>query len=108
VQFFDDYAPGFAEERKKRQEATPRVASMTPANGATDVDPGLTAITVTFDRPMRDGGWAVVGGGPNFPEITGKLSYDAKRLVMTVPVKLKPDWSYASAARAASRSSRTA
>lgn len=94
VAFFDDYAPGFAEERKKRAERTPHVVSMTPENGATDVDPGLAAITVTFDRPMMAGGYAFVGGGPQYPETTGKPSYDGKRRVITLPVKLKPDWDY--------------
>ncbi len=72
----------------------PRVAALTPANGAGDVDPATTAIVVTFDRAMRDQGWSVVGGGPNFPEMTGKPSYDQDRKVLTIPVKLKPDWQY--------------
>jgi hypothetical protein len=94
VEFFDDLAPEFAEDWKKREAARPRVVSMTPANGATDVDPGLKAIVVTFDRPMATGGYAVVGGGPHFPETTGRGSYDAEGRVFTLPVKLKPDWSY--------------
>ena len=67
---------------------------MTPVNGAEDVDPDLTELVVTFDRPMRDGAWAVVGGGPNFPKMTGQPSYDAARKVLTVPVELKPGWRY--------------
>src|SRR5690606_32687187 len=71
----------------------PKVVTMTPANGATDVDPATQAIVITFDRPMRDRGWAVVGGGEHFPRL-GSLSYDAGRKVLTVPVELKPDWEY--------------
>ena len=67
---------------------------MTPANEATDVDPELSAIKVVFDRPMQDGSWSMVGGGPNFPEIVGKPAYDATKMVWTVSVKLKPDWRY--------------
>jgi len=45
----------------------PKVVSMIPANGAQDVDPGLTAIQVVFDRPMTDKNWAMVGSGPIIP-----------------------------------------
>lgn len=77
-----------------RAQKAPRVVSMAPANGQQDVDPGLTALVITFDRPMRDGGWAVVGGGEHFPELTGKPSYDQECKVLTVPCKLKPSWRY--------------
>jgi hypothetical protein len=73
---------------------TPKVVAMTPQNGQQDVDPATTELVVTFDRPMRDGSWAVVGGGEHYPETTGKPSYDASRKVLTLPIKLKADWSY--------------
>lgn len=84
-----DYEQHFAAEMAQ----LPRVVRMTPANGAADVDPALQAIVITFDRPMRDRSWAVVGGGPHFPK-TGKPAYDAARMVLTLPVELKPDWQY--------------
>jgi len=84
----------YAEAQERLSAAAPKVVAMTPANGATDVDPGLKMIRVTFDRPMRDGGWAFVGGGPNFPKVTGKPSYDEKRTTLTLPIELKPGWSY--------------
>ena len=44
---------------------------------------------------MKDGNWAVVGGGPNFPEMSGKPSYDATPRVLTIPpMRLKPNWEY--------------
>ncbi len=67
---------------------------MTPANGASDVDPGLGAIRVVFDRPMAEGSWSMVGSGPHFPEIVGKPSYDSKRTCWTARVRLKPAWEY--------------
>ncbi len=88
VDFFNRYAAGL-----KAQER-PRVISIVPANGATDVDPDLTAIKITFSEPMVDKNWSVVGGGPDFPEITGDISYDKDRIVLTIPVKLKPSWTY--------------
>jgi hypothetical protein len=67
---------------------------MIPANGARNVDPGVTAIQVVFDRPMSDGSWSMCGGGPHFPETVGKSSYDARRTTWTVRVKLKPASTY--------------
>ncbi len=74
--------------------STPKVVSIVPAIGSRDVDPTTTAIVVTFDRPMRDRAWSVVGGGPAFPESTGAPSYDETRTVLTIPVRLKPAWDY--------------
>jgi len=74
--------------------AAPRVVSMVPANGATDVDPARTEIRVTFDRPMKAGGWSFVGGGPTFPKTTGGAFYDGARKVITLPVALVPNHRY--------------
>jgi hypothetical protein len=90
VEFFAEYAKGEA----ARQAKAPKVVSLLPAATATGVDPGLKALAVTFDRPMQDGSWAVVGGGPKFPKIAGRLSYDAARKVLTIPVELQPGTSY--------------
>jgi hypothetical protein len=92
VEFFGAYAKRFAETAAK----APVVVKMEPANGAQDVDPDLRALVITFDRPMRDGCWAVVGGGPRYPAFPkgGRPSYDAARKVLTVPVELKPAWDY--------------
>jgi hypothetical protein len=94
VAFFDQYAETFAEEHAALEKKLPKVVSITPANGASDVDPDLAMIRVVFDRAMQDGSWSMVGGGPNFPEIAGKPAYDGAKTIWTVPVKLKPDWSY--------------
>ncbi len=94
VAFFNDYSRDFAEKYKAAESKKPKVVSMVPANGAKDVDPSQAFILVVFDRPMRDGSWSLVGGGPHYPETTGRPSYDKARKTWTVPVKLKPDWSY--------------
>lgn len=90
IAFFDQYAQKY----EQRVANAPRVVSMTPKNGATDVNPRLKKIRIRFNRPMADKSWSVVGGGPNFPEIAGDISYDKHRKLLTIPVKLKPDWSY--------------
>jgi hypothetical protein len=94
VAFFNDYAETYAEKQAALEAKRPKVVSMTPANGASEVDPELAAIQVVFDRPMQDGSWSVVGGGPHFPEVRGRPSYDSAGTTFTLPVRLKPDWSY--------------
>jgi hypothetical protein len=86
----ETFAAEFAAAEAKR----PHVVALVPANGAQDVDPGITAIVVTFDRPMRDRSWSVVGGGPRMPKLAGEPSYDAARQVLTIPVALQPGTSY--------------
>jgi hypothetical protein len=107
IAFFNDYAKqadtklGVIKAEKEKQvqeqrEKGPKIVSMIPANGAEDVDPGLKAIVVTFDRPMRSPGWAVVtlGAADKVPKGTGPVGYDAARKVFTMPVELQPDKEY--------------
>jgi hypothetical protein len=94
VTFFADYAKDFPKAQAELAAHRPKVVRMTPANGAQDVDPGLTAIQVVFDRSMADKSWSLVGGGPNYPKTGKGAHYDAERKIWTVPVELKPDWSY--------------
>lgn len=94
VSLFNEYAAKLEQETPASSSEAPRVVSMTPANGAENVDAGTSEIRVTFDRPMRDGSWAMVGGGPHHPETTGRPRYDTQRTTWSVPVKLKPDWRY--------------
>ena len=93
VHFFNDYAPQFVQKMKEQLENTPKVISMTPKNGDKNVDPGLEAIIVTFDRPMG-GKYSFVGGGPHFPEGIAKPKYDSDQKTITLKVKLKPNWKY--------------
>jgi Domain of unknown function (DUF4932)/Bacterial Ig-like domain len=101
----EDFSPRlvafFAESAKKLPKTLadlaakrPKVVSMIPANGAQDVDPGLTAIQVVFDRPMANKSWSLVGDGPHCPEAGKGAHFDAQRKTWTVPVTLKPNWSY--------------
>jgi tetratricopeptide (TPR) repeat protein len=70
--------------------AKPEIVGTIPVAFATDVDPNLAAITVTFNQPMRDGSWSWTGGGEMYPNTTGRPSYDAARKTCTLPVKLEP------------------
>jgi hypothetical protein len=64
------------------------IVETSPAIGATDVDPSITEITLTFDRDMS-GGMSWTGGGPEFPgDPSQKASWRDKR-VCVLPVKLE-------------------
>ncbi|MCL2304563.1 MAG: DUF4932 domain-containing protein [Planctomycetaceae bacterium] len=53
---------------QKREEDRPKITALNPPNGAKDVDPGITEISVTFDRPMNGGmSWCSKDGHATFP-----------------------------------------
>jgi beta-lactamase regulating signal transducer with metallopeptidase domain len=80
-----------ASEDLKRKTSKPQIVGLIPRNGATDVDPKLTEIRVTFNVAMGEGcSWT--GGGSDFPKVPeGKKVYwtdDHKTCVL--PVELQP------------------
>jgi hypothetical protein len=94
VTFFDEYADRFAKEQASLDTRRPKVVSIAPPNGSTNVDANLQTIEVVFDRPMRDGSWSMCGAGPHHPETVDKPHYEADHKTWKVAVKLKPDWDY--------------
>lgn len=94
VTFFKDYSNGFAEKQAALAAKRPKILWMSPTNGASLVDPGVTNFQVAFDRPMRDGSWALVGDRAQCPEGTAPPRYDSARKLWSVPVKLKPEFTY--------------
>jgi RNA polymerase sigma-70 factor (ECF subfamily) len=72
----------------------PRIVATSPANGATDVDPGLTEITVTFDQDMG-AGFSWTGGGPQYPASPeGARAHWQDKRTCVMPVKLEPGHHY--------------
>jgi hypothetical protein len=74
----------------------PEIVAIDPPNGATDVNPAVTELRVTFNIAMGHGmSW--VGEVPNFPgSPEGKKPYwtdGGKTCVL--PVVLRPGWKYA-------------
>jgi beta-lactamase regulating signal transducer with metallopeptidase domain len=68
---------------------TPNIVSTMPAVGATDIDPGLKEITVTFDQDMRSG-FSWTGGGPDYPSIPeGQKPEWRDKRTCVLPVKLE-------------------
>lgn len=72
-------------------ENAPKIVSVTPADGAKDVDPNLGEIVVCFDRPMREG-WSLIGNG--WPKIVGTPEFDSTMTKLTIRVNLNPETEY--------------
>ena len=73
----------------------PQIVKMEPPNDASNVDPSLTEIRVTFNMPMGDG-FSWCGGGEHYPKIPeGKKPFwkEDKR-TCALPVQLKRGWTY--------------
>ncbi len=94
VSFFKDYSTGFAERQTALAARRPKILWMSPTNGATRVDPSQATLQVVFDRPMKNGSWALVGDPSQCPEGNGKPGYNAARTIWSFPVKLKPEFNY--------------
>ncbi|MCW5552912.1 MAG: HEAT repeat domain-containing protein [Verrucomicrobiae bacterium] len=78
------------------ESAPPVVVKTVPVAGATDVDPGLTELRVTFSKAMQDGSWSwSTWGEENFPETTGAPRYLGDARTCVLPVKLQPNKFYA-------------
>jgi beta-lactamase regulating signal transducer with metallopeptidase domain len=78
-----------ASEDLKRQISPPTIVSSSPAKGATDVVPGLTEITVTFDQDMG-GGMSWTGGGPEYPPVPeGQKAQWRDKRTCVLPVQLQ-------------------
>ncbi len=85
---------GYAAALPKPADAgIPRVISVSPTNGARNVDPNRREMVVEFDRPMRPGSWSIVGEPKEMPEFSAPR-YDESQTTFTVSVKLEPNKRY--------------
>ena len=88
----------FIAELQKQEENCPKVIATNPPNGAKDVDPGITEISLSFDRPMRDDlDWNTQNAGILFPERSEHLPpvwSDDKHTCTISHVVLKPGQTY--------------
>ena len=78
------------------ETAPPVVVNTIPTAGATEVDPALTELRVTFSKPMQDRSWSwSTWGEEHFPEMTGQPRYLDDGRTCVLPVKLEPGRFYA-------------
>jgi hypothetical protein len=82
-----------AEELETGTGEVPKVISIIPAMGATDVAPGPGQLRVEFDRPMRGGSWSVCRTEREFPQ-GSTPRFDAERRVFTLDWVLEPGRTY--------------
>lgn len=89
------FATKGADAETEARVKAPRIASISPENGAADVDPNTDSLRVKFDIPM-DEGMSWTGGGPQFPKLAEgkKPSWSADGLTCTLPVSLEPNHEY--------------
>ena len=88
-------AKGFTAEISL-ESAPPVVVKTVPVAGATDVDPTLTEIKVTYSKAMQDGSWSwSTWGEGTFPETSGQPRYLPDGRTGVLPVKLEPGKFYA-------------
>jgi RNA polymerase sigma-70 factor (ECF subfamily) len=78
------------------ESAPPVVVKAVPEAGASDIDPGIAEIQVTFSQPMQDGSWSWTNASKEtFPKTTGKPRYLEDQRTAVLPVKLEPGRTYA-------------
>jgi len=75
-------------------QGPPRVVSMSPPDGAVNVDPATSELRVTFDRVMDEGWSWVTEGKESFPEAVGKAFMTPDRRTAVMPVRLEPGRTY--------------
>jgi len=77
--------------------APPVVVKTVPPAGATDVDPSLTEIKVTYSKAMQDRSWSWCWweNKDDYPETTGDPRYLQDSRTCVLPVKLQPNKFYA-------------
>ena len=79
---------------RAQPEKLPKVVATIPADGDSDVDPGLTTIRIIFDRPMRQNTLFVPVAGTKNIEWTGKAGWESQNTVYWFSTKLEPDTEY--------------
>jgi hypothetical protein len=78
------------------QKLPPVVVRTIPESGATNVDPALSEIRVTFSKDMQDGDWSCVNmSKDSYPSTTGAPRFDKDKRTFVMPVKLEPGKTYA-------------
>ena len=74
---------------------SPVVVRTIPEAGATNVDPSLSEIKVTFSKEMMDKNWSWVRMSvETFPELVGQPYYSKDKRTCAVKVKLEPGKAY--------------
>ena len=95
--YYTDLAKRIDYKVKRFDDMRPRVIALSPiTNNAEEIDPAVTRLTFTFDRPLEPKRYSInygQGGEEHFP-IEKVIGFNESGTSFTVQVKLKPDWQY--------------
>jgi hypothetical protein len=95
ILFFAAICPCHPVEGAETGSLSPKVIATNPGNGDRDVDPSLSKVTVTFNKPMLDKSWSWSYEDKNsFPQTAGQPSYTDNGTTCVLPVKLEPGKRY--------------
>lgn len=98
VGYLNDLSKRVEREAKIFGQMSPRVVSMSPfANQSQDVNPNITQLTLTFDKPLdTEARYSINRGsrGEAHYPIIKVIGFNETGTALTVEVKLKPDWEY--------------
>lgn len=72
----------------------PHVVKTVPAIDGKNIDSSTHELRITFDQPMDTEDMSLVGGGPEYPEITGDAKWEDGDRTIIFPVKLQPGHNY--------------
>ena len=84
-------------EKEFDVEQVPKIVNMFPENGATDVDPNISQVSLTFDIPMGNGrAWAsnTADGTALAHHPDSPVFWTTDQMTCVAPVKLQPDTRY--------------
>jgi len=91
----DEYIAELRRLEEEREQNRPQIIAISPPNGATDVDPGITEIVVTFDRPMGPGMmWYRRGPPETYPRHSPAVWDDDQRTIRARNAVLEPGRTY--------------
>jgi len=94
VAYFEKLAPRVPELMKDFDAKRPKLVSMTPANGARDVDPATTRVVLKFDRPLRGGySFCYTDDRSLFPKF-GKMAFNNEKTTFDMEVQFEPGRDY--------------
>jgi RNA polymerase sigma-70 factor (ECF subfamily) len=80
---------------KVPDDVPPVVVNVEPKVGATNVDPDLREIRVTFSKKMTDKSWSWTEGNVySVPKLNGTVHYERDKRTCVMPVKLEPGKTY--------------
>jgi hypothetical protein len=95
--YYSDLAKRIDFKAARFEELKPRVVAIAPFNnGAQDVDPNLTQLTITFDKPLNTTGYSMNFGpsGKEHYPVEKVIGFNETGSAITLQIKLKPDWEY--------------